>query len=70
MEILSAIPVIPVAHHQIVVDTGLRLVHIIVDICRIDILGVDKLRVVDMLLIGSNAKALDTALDTRNLLWL
>ena len=58
------------AHHQIIVDTSLRLCHILVNIGRVDILGVNILCVVDVLLIGCDSEALDTAFDVGNLLWL
>ena len=57
-------------HHQIVVDASLRLVGILIDICRVDILGVNILRVVDVHLVGRDTEALDATLDMRHLLWL
>ena len=68
VDVVTLIPIVPMAHHQIIIDASLRLCHIGIDIGRVDILDVNKLRVVDVCLVWRDTEALDTALNLRHLL--
>ena len=65
--VVALVPIAPMASHQIVVDTSLRLVHILIDVLRENVLNVHRLNVIDLLARGSDAESLDVALDVRHL---
>ena len=65
--VVALVPIAPMASHQVVVDTSLRLVHILVNILRQNVLNVHGLNVIDLVGGGSDTECLDVALDVRHL---
>ena len=59
MAVVALVPIVPVAAHQVVVYASLRLVHILVDVGRTSVCGVNLAREEEFLLGGGYAVGVD-----------
>ena len=67
MQVGTLVPVIPVAGHQVVVDAGLRFVHVLVDVRRLAVADLDALYVPRLVAAGTDAEAFDVLVECREL---
>ena len=67
MQVGTLVPVIPVAGHQVVVDAGLRFVHVLVDVRRLAVADLDALYVPCLVAAGADAEAFDVLVERREL---
>ena len=67
VEVFALIPIVPVADHQVVVDAGLRFVHVGVDVRRTACGRLYALHIPRLVAAGRDAESLDVALQRRQL---
>ena len=67
VQVFTLVPVVPVAYHQVVVDPGLRLVHVLVDVCRAAVGDLHALHVPRLVAAGRDAEPFDIAREVRQL---